>query len=119
MGVYHNRHEMRYVVIRGETRRLRHLRLIELHVRLVEHSFSCKDRACPYENCRKLKALLNHKSACELQEHNGCITCRRIWALLKIYNRHRHRVVAKACRGGIIDDVTTKLSTWHMEDLRE
>lgn len=35
--------------------------------------------------------LLNHPKDCATRAQGGCDTCRRVWALLKIYARHRRK----------------------------
>ncbi|KAJ8600694.1 hypothetical protein CTAYLR_008316 [Chrysophaeum taylorii] len=71
-------------------------RLIQLHMQLVEHTYGCKDPQCKFANCAKMKLLLNHPKTCTINaqgtaQGGGCDTCRRVWALLKIYARHRRK----------------------------
>mmetsp|Transcript_1251 Transcript_1251/g.3170 ORF Transcript_1251/g.3170 Transcript_1251/m.3170 type:complete len:117 (-) Transcript_1251:256-606(-) len=98
-------------------RRARHLKLISLHVNLVDHCFACTTDDCPSSNCRKFKRLLYHLAACKRPDKESCVACQRAWALLKIYNRHRHRV--RPQRPESIDSIAERCSGMRIEEVAE
>lgn len=99
-NMFHDKQPFRVTSVGGgeakEEQRPDRQRLIQLHMELVEHTYGCKDPNCTFPNCAKMKLLLNHPKTCTINSQgNGqggsCDTCRRVWALLKIYARHRRK----------------------------
>mmetsp|Transcript_17060 Transcript_17060/g.53276 ORF Transcript_17060/g.53276 Transcript_17060/m.53276 type:complete len:124 (+) Transcript_17060:182-553(+) len=99
-----------------ETRRAAHLKLIGLHLQLVEHALACSSGSCRSKNCAKLKEMLRHLSICKVQKDAGCVTCQRAWMLLKIYNRHRHRVAPNPLRPKPMDEIVSQCSELTLGD---
>jgi len=58
---------------------------IALHMTLLNHATVCAAATCPSGNCGEMKSLLVHAQTCTVT--SGCITCRRVLALLSLHSR--------------------------------
>ena len=74
----------------GDTaeRRAARQQSIQLHMKLLLHTSSCRVNPCPSQNCRKMKRLLSHSEVCPARANKkGCQICRRVYALLHMHAR--------------------------------
>ena len=58
---------------------------IAFYMTLLNHATGCAGATCPSENCVQMKSLLVHAQTCTVS--SGCITCRRVLALLSLHSR--------------------------------
>eukprot|EP00940_MAST-03C_sp_MAST-3C-sp2_P001074 g1074.t1 len=73
-----------------EEARKERMRQIRLHVGLLVHACSCVSKNCVSNNCKKMKALLNHVRVCKQRTQGGCNICRRMWTLVHLHARQCH-----------------------------
>ena len=62
-------------------------RSAQLHMFLLSHAARCNGGRCPSPNCARMKDLLRHEQECTVKSIGGCMSCKRIWALVHIHAR--------------------------------
>lgn len=74
--------------------RERRQRVMEGHVRLLEHACYCQDEACTTQSCDKMKLLVNHFRTCK-ESKTACQWCKRILLLVRL---HAQRCITEKCQ---------------------
>ena len=79
--------------------RQRRQRVMEGHVRLLEHASYCDNEQCPTQSCEKMKLLINHFRTCR-ENKTACQWCKRIMLLVRLHAQRctRERCDVPACR---------------------
>jgi hypothetical protein len=74
--------------------RERRQRVMEGHVRLLEHACYCQEESCSTQSCDKMKLLVNHFRTCK-ESKTACQWCKRILLLVRL---HAQRCTTERCQ---------------------
>ncbi|CAM8877032.1 unnamed protein product [Rhodiola kirilowii] len=54
---------------------------------LIVHVSRCHSASCLYSDCRKVRWLFRHGTQCTKRAIKGCVSCKKMWYLLRIHSR--------------------------------